>query len=167
MSAVHHVERGEPPPWMCGPFPNSFFENPFDAHAAKSVAAQRFSRNYHTTLKSYDIFQFDFHRNFSLSLKHLFYFIFNSAQGGPMKKLYLTLMLILFFATAAFAKVNINTATMEELTTLNGIGKTKAEAIVAYRTANGDFKTVDDLAKVKGIGDKIIEKIKPEITVGE
>ncbi len=84
-----------------------------------------------------------------------------------MKKLYLTLMLILFFATAAFAKVNINTATMEELTTLNGIGKTKAEAIVAYRTANGDFKTVDDLAKVKGIGDKIIEKIKPEITVGE
>ncbi|ADW16544.1 competence protein ComEA helix-hairpin-helix repeat protein [Desulfobulbus propionicus DSM 2032] len=84
-----------------------------------------------------------------------------------MKKLYLTLLLVLFFATAAFAKVNINTANAEELATLNGIGKTKAEAIVAYRTANGNFKTVEDLNKVNGIGDKIIEKIKPDVTVGE
>jgi len=84
-----------------------------------------------------------------------------------MKKLYLTLLLVLFFATAAFAKVNINTANAEELATLNGIGKAKAEAIVTYRTANGNFKTVDDLSKVKGIGGKIIEKIKPEATVGE
>ena len=84
-----------------------------------------------------------------------------------MKKLYLTLILVLFFATAAFAKVNINTANADELATLNGIGKAKAEAIVAYRAANGNFTTVDDLTKVKGIGDKIIEKIKPEVTVGE
>lgn len=84
-----------------------------------------------------------------------------------MKKLFLTLMLVLFFATAAFAKVNINTATADELATLNGIGKAKAEAIVAYRTTNGKFTTVDDLTKVKGIGDKIIEKIKPEATTGE
>ena len=84
-----------------------------------------------------------------------------------MKKLYLTLLLVLFFATAAFAKVNINTANADELATLNGIGKTKAEAIVAYRTANGNFKTVEDLNKVNGIGDKIIEKIKPDVTVGE
>jgi len=84
-----------------------------------------------------------------------------------MKKLYLTLILILFFATAAFAKVNINTATVDELATLNGIGKAKAEAIVAYRATNGNFTTVADLSKVKGIGDKIIEKIKPDVTVGE
>jgi len=84
-----------------------------------------------------------------------------------MKKLYITFLLMLFFATAAFAKVNINTATAEELITLNGIGKVKAEAIVAYRAANGDFKTVDDLAKVKGLSGKNLEKIKPEITVGE
>ena len=84
-----------------------------------------------------------------------------------MKKWYLSLMFILFFVTAAFAKVNINTANADELATLNGIGKAKAEAIVAYRTANGNFKTVDDLTKVKGIGEKIIEKIKPEVTVGE
>jgi competence protein ComEA len=84
-----------------------------------------------------------------------------------MKKLFLTLMLVFFFATAAFAKVNINSATVDELASLNGIGKSKAESIVAYRTANGNFKTVDDLTKVKGIGDKIMEKIKPEVTVGE
>ena len=84
-----------------------------------------------------------------------------------MKRICLTLLLVLFLATTAFAKVNINTATVDELTTLNGIGKAKAEAIVAHRTANGDFKSVDDLNNVKGIGDKIMEKIKPEITVGE
>ncbi|NCC62896.1 ComEA family DNA-binding protein [Desulfobulbus propionicus] len=84
-----------------------------------------------------------------------------------MKKLYLTIMLVLFFATAAFAKVNINTATAAELAALNGIGPAKAEAIVAYRTTNGNFTTVEDLTKVKGIGEKIIEKIKPEVTVGE
>lgn len=84
-----------------------------------------------------------------------------------MKKLALTLLLILFFATAAMAKVNINTAGTDELITLNGIGKVKAEAIVAYRTANGPFKTVDDLAKVKGLGGKNLEKIKNDITVGE
>jgi len=56
-----------------------------------------------------------------------------------MKKRYITFLLMLFFATAAFAKVNINTATAQELTPLNGVGNAKAEAIVAYRTANGEF----------------------------
>lgn len=84
-----------------------------------------------------------------------------------MEKMYLTLILFLVFATSAFAKVNINSATADELATLNGIGKAKAEAIVAYRTANGNFASIEDLAKVKGIGGKIIEKIKEEITVSE
>jgi competence protein ComEA len=82
-----------------------------------------------------------------------------------MKKLYLTLMLVLFFATAAFAKVNLNTANEDELATLTNIGKVKAEAIIAYRNENGEFTTVKDLAKVKGIGDKIIEKIKDDVTI--
>jgi len=84
-----------------------------------------------------------------------------------VKKLYLAIVFILCLVTAAFAKVNINTATADELAALNGIGKVKAEAIVAYRTENGKFQTADDLIKVKGIGSKIIEKIRSEITTDE
>lgn len=83
-----------------------------------------------------------------------------------MKKLVVALIFLLFFATAAFAKININTATAEELTALPGIGQAKAEAIVKYREANGPFKTVDELGNVKGIGNKILENIKGEISVG-
>ena len=82
-----------------------------------------------------------------------------------MKKLYLILFFLLFFATAAFAKVNINTATAQELTALPGIGPAKAEAIIKHREANGPFKTVDELNDVKGIGIKILENIKNEVTV--
>ena len=82
-----------------------------------------------------------------------------------MKKLYLVLFFLLFFATAAFAKVNINTATAQELTALPGIGPAKAEAIIKHREANGPFKTVDELNGVKGIGNKILENIKNEVTV--
>ena len=82
-----------------------------------------------------------------------------------MKKLYLILFFLLFFATAAFAKVNINTATAQELTALPGIGPAKAEAIIKHREANGPFKTVDGLNDVKGIGNKILENIKNEVTV--
>lgn len=84
-----------------------------------------------------------------------------------MKKMYLALILFLILATSAFAKVNINSASADELATLNGIGKAKAEAIVAYRTAHGNFAAAEDLTKVKGIGSKLIEKIKEEITIGE
>ena len=82
-----------------------------------------------------------------------------------MKQVLLTLFFLLFFATAAFAKVNINTATAPELTALPGIGQAKAGAIIKYREANGPFKSVDELNNVKGIGDKILENIKNEITV--
>ena len=84
-----------------------------------------------------------------------------------MKKFYLTLFLLLFLATAAFAKVNINTADVTELQTINGIGQAKAEAIVKYRKEHGEFKTTDDLTEVKGIGDKIVNKIKEEVTTGK
>ena len=84
-----------------------------------------------------------------------------------MKKISLFLVLLLFLATAAFAKVNINTATVEELQTIHGIGQTKAEAIVKYRKKNGKFKSVQDLTNVKGIGEKTVKKIKGEITTGK
>ncbi len=57
--------------------------------------------------------------------------------------------------------VNINTADKEMLILLPGIGPVAAEAILAYRKDNGNFKSVDELTKVKGIGDKTLEKLKP------
>ena len=84
-----------------------------------------------------------------------------------MKKIFLTIFLVLFLATSAFAKVNINTAGAEELATLPGVGTVKAEAIITYRKANGKFKNINDLKEVKGIGDKMVEKIKPEATTGK
>lgn len=82
-----------------------------------------------------------------------------------MKTLCLVLVFLLCFATATFAEVNINTATVKELTSLPGIGQAKAEAIVKYREKNGAFKNVEDLTKVKGIGPKMLDKIKNEVTV--
>jgi len=56
------------------------------------------------------------------------------------------------------APININSADAAAIAAnLNGIGLKKAEAIVAYRQANGPFKSVDDLRKVKGVGQKTIE----------
>ncbi len=60
--------------------------------------------------------------------------------------------------------VNINTATEKELMLLPGIGKTKADAIVAYRKEKGNFKAIEDIKKVKGIGDKTFELLKPHLT---
>lgn len=57
--------------------------------------------------------------------------------------------------------VNINTADKETLVLLPGVGPVMAEAILAYRKDNGNFKSVDELTKVKGIGDKTLEKLKP------
>ena len=62
--------------------------------------------------------------------------------------------------------VNINTATAEELTALDGIGKTYAERIVAFREAHGRFMTIEALKDVKGIGERILEKNRDKITVG-
>ena len=53
--------------------------------------------------------------------------------------------------------ININTADAQTLTKLKGIGPKKAEAVIAWRKANGNFKTVDQLADVKGIGAKTVE----------
>ena len=61
--------------------------------------------------------------------------------------------------------VNINTADVSELTTLTGIGETRARAIIAWREQNGDFSSPEDLKNVEGIADKTYEKIKDRITV--
>ncbi len=62
--------------------------------------------------------------------------------------------------------VNINTATAEQLETVKGLGKKRAQEIISYREKNGAFKSVDDLAKVKGIGKRFIEKHRSSLTVG-
>lgn len=56
--------------------------------------------------------------------------------------------------------VSINTGTIEELMTLPGIGKAKAEAIIKYREENGGFKKIEDIMNIKGIGNSMYEKIK-------
>ena len=60
---------------------------------------------------------------------------------------------------------NINTASLEELMTLPGIGQTRAEAIVAYRQERGSFQTIEDIMKVDGIKEGSFEKLKEKITV--
>jgi competence protein ComEA len=62
-------------------------------------------------------------------------------------------------------KININTATLAELDTLPGIGAAIAQRIIDYRSQNGDFKTIEDLKKVRGIGDALLSQIKDLITV--
>ena len=62
-------------------------------------------------------------------------------------------------------KVNLNTATLEDLKTLKGVGDSKAQAIIDDRTENGAFATVEDLTRVSGIGQKTFESLRDQITV--
>ena len=61
-------------------------------------------------------------------------------------------------------KVNINTATKDELMTISGIGEAKANAIISYREENGNFEKIDDIMNVSGIGQSLYDKIKENIT---
>ncbi|WP_341582521.1 ComEA family DNA-binding protein [Marinobacter metalliresistant] len=79
--------------------------------------------------------------------------------------LVLLFSLVTGFAYAEEATININTADVAALASLNGIGQGKAEAIVAYREANGPFAVTADLAKVKGIGERTVEKNAERLTV--
>ena len=103
---------------------------------------------------------------------------------SQLSRSYVTLSLLTFMLVVGFSgmvladekhsddgamaaqKVDVNTATAEKLQDVKGIGPKKAEEIVKYRTANGPFKSVDDLANVKGIGEATVKKIKDQITVG-
>lgn len=66
---------------------------------------------------------------------------------------------------SAKARVNLNTASREELMTLRGIGASRAEDIIHYREAFGGFKSIEDIMNVSGIKDAAFEKIKDSITV--
>lgn len=103
---------------------------------------------------------------------------------SQLSRSYVTLSLLTFMLVVGFSgmvladekhsddgamaahKIDVNTATAEELQHVKGIGPKKAEEIVKHRTDNGPFKSVDDLANVKGIGEATVEKIKDQVTVG-
>ncbi len=81
--------------------------------------------------------------------------------------LFLAITILSIFAAApatAAGKININTASVEELQTLPKIGPKTAKAIVEYRKHH-PFKSVDELLNVKGIGEKKLEKLRPLVTV--
>jgi len=75
----------------------------------------------------------------------------------------LGLLLIVF--SLIFGSVDINNASVKELSSLHGIGAKKAEAIVSYRKGHC-FKSVDDIVHVKGIGTKFLEKNKANMKAG-
>lgn len=82
-----------------------------------------------------------------------------------MNKFFVLLVGLAMVSFNAFAAVNVNTATQEQLETLNGIGPVKAKTIIEYRNKNGAFKTVEDLDKVPGIGAGVLGKIKGDVTL--
>ena len=96
----------------------------------------------------------------------------NSVTERICKVVLVALLLSIALSGAGFAegqdvkgKVDINQATVQELSKMPGIGKKKAEAIVAYRNEKGNFSSVEDLLKIEGIGKKTLEKIKGSLTV--
>lgn len=69
-------------------------------------------------------------------------------------------------APAASAMVNLNTASLAQLETLPGVGRTIAERIVEYRERNGGFKRAEDLMNVRGVGEQSFLRLRPLVTVG-
>lgn len=71
------------------------------------------------------------------------------------------------FPVMALEKVDVNTATVEQLIEIKGIGEVLAQRIIAYRQANGGFKSLDELDNVKGVGGKKLEKLLPYLALVE
>jgi competence protein ComEA len=85
-----------------------------------------------------------------------------------MKKLFGILAFALLLSPfGVSAAVDINTADAAALEQVKGIGPARAAAIVKYRSENGPFKSVDDLVKVPGIGEKSVEQLRDQLSLGQ
>ncbi len=82
-----------------------------------------------------------------------------------MKKLFTLCALFMLWAQIAIAGININTADQKTLESLPGVGPAKASAIISYRTSHGNFLSVSELTKVKGVGKKLLVNIQDQIEV--
>ncbi len=83
-----------------------------------------------------------------------------------IKKTIFAIIFVFITAVAYAGPVNINTATADSLAAnIKGVGKKKAEAIIAYRQANGPFKSAEELLKVKGIGPKLLVNNKDNLLI--
>ncbi|RJQ49713.1 MAG: helix-hairpin-helix domain-containing protein [Nitrospiraceae bacterium] len=89
--------------------------------------------------------------------------------GNILRVILIALAISIMVNSISFAAdispVHINQATAKELTALPGIGKKKAEAIVAYREKNGKYRSIEDIEKVEGIGKDTLDKIKSYIVL--
>jgi competence protein ComEA len=83
------------------------------------------------------------------------------------RKFLIVVFVIAVSISAAFAGVNINTASQLELQTLPGVGPAMAKAIIDYRTNKAPFKTIEDIQKVKGLSKATFDKIKSQISVSD
>lgn len=87
-----------------------------------------------------------------------------------LKKLSFLLILFLYLLKSlglAFEVIDLNSATIEDIIKIPGIGKVTAKNIIEYREKNGPFNSLEDLLKVKGIGPKKLEQIKPYVTLNK
>jgi competence protein ComEA len=82
-----------------------------------------------------------------------------------MKKLLALFAALVAYVGLAFGAVNVNTASKEQLESLDGIGPVKAQAIIDYRKKNGPFKSLEDVKKVDGVGDATFDKIRKDIAL--
>lgn len=96
----------------------------------------------------------------------MLYNVFDLPKYSPLEASLAPVTAVTEKSTAPYAgQININTASLEELMTLDGIGEERAAAIIEYRNKNGLFRSVDELGEVEGIGDVTLERNRDRLCV--